>query len=362
MSQAPQSILVRAPNWIGDQVLAYPFFYYLRRAYPKAHIAAVCVPWVEDIQFRDLINEVHVLPRVLKDGWLERLSALETAARKLRESRQWDLAISLPNSLSAAWLLYRAGAKQRRGYAYDGRGWLLNQKLRWDPTPHQHRAQAYIELLPEGERPQRRVKEFWGIPASSDFEHGTPGELHRFDPALSWPKAEVLEPPPGPYWVLGPGSTAISRRWPEEYFTVLARQIADKTGWPGIVVGSVKEAPIAARLCEDRSLRLKDWTARGSVTSLSKVFSQAKLTVCNESGLAHVAALCGSPVQIICGAADPRRTEPLGPGKVRVMVNPVDCWPCERNTCYQPPELQLQCLKGIRPDAVWEEIKSGIRP
>ena len=361
MNQAPKSILVRAPNWIGDQVLAYPFFYYLRCAFPKAHITSVCVPWVEDLQFRDLVNEVVVLPRVLKEGWRDRFSGLETTSRKLKQMRSWDLGISLPNSLSAAWLIFRAGAKKRRGYKVDGRALLLNDGLKWDPSSRMHRAQAYVELLPEAERPARPAKEFWGIPPANDLESRISGELNQFNPRRSWPTADVLEPPEGPYWVLGPGSTAVSRRWPEEYFTVLARQISDQTGWPGIIVGGAKEAPIAARLCEDRSLRLKDWTARGSITSLSKIFSQAKITVCNESGLAHVASLCGSPVQIICGAADPRRTEPIGPGKIRVMVNPVDCWPCERNTCSQPPELQLQCLKGIRPDAVWEEMKRAIR-
>ena len=57
----PPTILVRAPNWIGDQVLAFPFFHHLRKAYPKAHIAAVCVPWVENVQFKTLVDEVIVL-------------------------------------------------------------------------------------------------------------------------------------------------------------------------------------------------------------------------------------------------------------------------------------------------------------
>ena len=44
-------------------MISFPFFYYLRKQYPKAHIAVVCVDWVKDIQFLDLIDEVYVLPR-----------------------------------------------------------------------------------------------------------------------------------------------------------------------------------------------------------------------------------------------------------------------------------------------------------
>ena len=41
-------------------MLAYPFFYFLRRAFPTARIRVVCVPWVSSIQFLDLVNEAAV--------------------------------------------------------------------------------------------------------------------------------------------------------------------------------------------------------------------------------------------------------------------------------------------------------------
>jgi hypothetical protein len=45
-----------------------------------------------------------------------------------------------------------------------------------------------------------------------------------------------------------------------------------------------------------------------------------------------------------------------------VIFNPVDCWPCVRNTCLQMPERYLDCLRGIEPQTVWREIQSGLRP
>ena len=72
---APKKILVRSPNWIGDQVLAYPFFYWLRRTYPHARITAACVSWVKSVQFMDCVDEVLVLPRAKGKGFLSRVSA-----------------------------------------------------------------------------------------------------------------------------------------------------------------------------------------------------------------------------------------------------------------------------------------------
>jgi ADP-heptose:LPS heptosyltransferase len=197
------------------------------------------------------------------------------------------------------------------------------------------------------------------------LDPGVPSVV-KFEPEKSWPSAEPLKPPvDGPYWVLAPGSTAESRRWPMESFAALARRISSETGWPGVVVGGPSEAPIAARLCEIQELHLKDFTAQGSVASLWPVFSGAKFTLSNDSGLAHVASICGSPVQIVWGAGDPKRTEPLGPGRVRVLFNPVDCWPCERNSCSRPEGQKLACIRGIDPENVWEELnqemKRGIR-
>jgi len=359
--EAPKSILVRCPNWIGDQILAYPFFYYLRKAYPQAHIAAVCVAWVKDLQFKTLVDEVHVLSRPGVPGLWAKIENIEEEAKALKASRKWDWAITLPNSLSSAWMVHRAGATRKRGYRVDGRGLLLNEALDWDPSPERHRAQAYVDLLPQEVRPSRNVKEFWGVPPANELDLGIPGELEVFDAIAEWAPTEVIEPLDEPYWVLAPGATADSRRWPLEYFIHLARQVVEETGWRGVIVGGPGEAVIAARLCDDRSLRLRDLTAQGPVSGLWKIFTGAKFTVCNESGLAHMAALCGSFTQIVCGAADPRRTRPIGPGRVQVAINPVECWPCERNTCSQEDEKKLQCLRGIKPDLIWGEIKRGTR-
>jgi ADP-heptose:LPS heptosyltransferase len=196
----------------------------------------------------------------------------------------------------------------------------------------------------------------------NELDPGIPGELSRFDAARAWPDAEPEAPPPGSYWVLAPGSAAESRRWPAGAFASLAREIVGETGWPGLIVGGPAEAPLAHELRADSSIRLLDFTARGPVSCYWRIFAGAKFTVANDSGLAHVASLCGSPTQVVWGGGDPKRTEPIGPGKVRIAFNPVDCWPCERNSCAQPPGLRLRCLAGIQPDAVWGEIKRGLRP
>ncbi|MEK6580453.1 MAG: glycosyltransferase family 9 protein [Bdellovibrionota bacterium] len=357
---SPDTILVRAPNWIGDQIMAYPFFHFLRRAYPKSKIICACVSWVEDVQFRNLVDEVVVLPRAVVSGVWAKVEALEAGARLLKKSGPFDLAICLPNSFSSGWIQFRAGAKQRRGYATDNRGFLLTDKESWDRGHGVHRSQAYVNLLPKSEVPQTHIRDFFGIPAENDLDPGVPGVIPRFEVDRAWPHSEKQVPPDFPYWVLAPGSVAESRRWFESSFSTLAQMIFEKTGKKGLVVGGPTEAPIASHLEQTSNGVLIDYAGRGPVTSYAKVFQSSAFTVSNDSGLAHVASLCGSSVYVIWGAGDPNRTQPLGPGKVKIIFNPIDCWPCERNVCLREDGRKLECLEGIQPEIVFKEMVSYV--
>lgn len=365
------NILVRSPNWLGDQVLAYPFFAALRRAYPDARILAACVPWVEAVQYRHLVDQVHVLPLAAQPSLFARLKALEFGAQELRSLGPWDLGVALPNSFSSAWVLLRAGCRQRRGYAADGRGVLLNDGLPWSAGGVAHRAEAYARLLPARTGfDASSAPRWWGAPGETELDAASPGLESRFDFERAWADAEFLEPPSeaeGPYWVLAPGAKAETRRWPPERFAEIAARVLRETGWRGVIAGGPGETLAAQRilglLSPADAARIQDLTGQGSVAAFARIFAGARFTLANDSGLAHVAALCGSPTAVAWGAGDPKRTRPLGPGRVELVLNAVECWPCEKNACPLPnPSEKRKCLLGVEVDAVWQAIQRLTAP
>lgn len=379
-------ILVRSPNWIGDQVMAFPFFHYLRQAYPRAHIGVACVPWVESIQFRGYIDEVITLTKPMGSGLGAKLSALEASARSIRASGDWDLGITLPDSFSSAWLLFRGGARRRRGRATDGRSLLLTDREPEDSARDCHRAEAYLRLLPrDASGSTVPATEFWGVrperperadalgftDASAEALQGVLRDeqeqaeqiepvVPRFDWKKHWPDTDPVEVPEGAYWVLAPGSAAESRRWSLQSFQRLVERVYAETGLKAMIVGGPSEAGLGLELKDALGRKVEDLIAMGTVSSYAPLFAGARFTVANDSGLAHVASLCGSPVQIVWGAGDPKVTQPIGPGKAKLIFNPVDCWPCVRNVCTQPAGNRLACLHGIEADAVWEELRAWV--
>lgn len=368
----PKRIVVRAPNWIGDQVLAYPFFYSLRRAYPDAEITAVCVAWVESMQYRKQVDAVIELPRAVDTTLGARIRALNAAVEILRarSPQGWDLGFVLPPSFSGAWMFFRAGVACRVGYRGDGRSPLLTlaPRPRGSSTGRLHRAQEYLDLLGFAD-PQIKAgpgaQAFWPQQPNrelAEFKETElqPGVIQRFDYKHEWALKAALDPPREKYWILAPGSMAESRRWGLDQFVKLATIVHRETGLKGLIVGGPTEAPLAQQLIEHRGLGLADWTAQGAVPGLSLLFENAQFTVANDSGLAHVASLCGSPTCIVWGAGNPRHTSPLGPGRVRTVLSSPECWPCEKNVCSLEGDRRLQCLKQIGPEQVWEQIRDGL--
>ncbi len=73
-------IIVRAPNWIGDSILAVPAAYSLSRNFPQAQIWIAAKEWVKDLFVsHDFIKSIFPLPD--EDGF-KNLEGFNTKNKK----------------------------------------------------------------------------------------------------------------------------------------------------------------------------------------------------------------------------------------------------------------------------------------
>ena len=334
---APEgSLLLRVPNWVGDAVLALPALAALCEAFADRSVFVVARKPVAPIYVGLAgVTEIVVVPR---RGW-GRLTALPRAL-----SERPALAVVLGHSFGAAAEVAVARPRQAWGYGGPLRALALDTVLprRWLAGRHRWEAYALLAAAVTG----RPVPERYPIAIA-------PGDRSAADRLFEEAGLGAGEGAPagGPVVSLVPGGNAPSRRWPAERFAALAVAL-HRDGARVVIQGGPGDAPLTgpiAALAGDAAL---DWTGRTTLPVLAECFRRSRLVVSNDTGPMHLAAAVGAPVIALCGAADERETGPRGPA-CEVLVHPIHCRPCVKNTCA----YNLGCMTGISVTAVLERAR-----
>src|SRR5437762_672612 len=129
-------ILVVAPSWVGDAVLAHPLLVRLKERDPQAEIDVLAPPWALAV-FRRMPEVAHAIALPFGHGDLA-LGARRRFARGLTPGSdpgvgaRYDQAFVLPNSLKSALIPWHAGIPVRTGYRGEMRYGLINDMRRLD--------------------------------------------------------------------------------------------------------------------------------------------------------------------------------------------------------------------------------------
>lgn len=320
-------ILVVAPSWIGDTIIAQPLLSLIKQRDAAARIEVFAADWSAPL-LRRMAEVDAVITNPFGHGSLA-LGERREIGRRLA-SADFDAAYILPNSWKSALVPYFAGIPRRIGYHGEARYLLLNRRLRLDSQRHPRLVQRYAALagpLPDV-LPQPRLES--STPQQSDARRalGLPPDAA---PVIFCPGAEY-----------GP-----AKRWPAAHFASLARQLAGK-GWPVWLVGSAKDHAIGeeiVRLSSGAALNLCGKTGLEQVIDL---IAGARAVVSNDSGLMHVAAALDRPLVALYGSSSPDYTPPLSP-RAKVLSRKLACSPCFKREC---PLGHLDCLTQLDPQQV----------
>src|SRR5262249_14722717 len=99
-------LVVRAPNWLGDAVMALPAIAALRDGLPEVTLAIAAIPSVAPL----FVEHIDAEP--------DEILTIDEAASEPRTlaAGQFDAILLLPNSFRSAWTARRAGIRGRWGY------------------------------------------------------------------------------------------------------------------------------------------------------------------------------------------------------------------------------------------------------
>jgi heptosyltransferase-2 len=322
--------LVRAPNWIGDAVLARPALESLRRNFPQAEIWLLAKDWVREFYEADGLL-AGVLP--LADNRSPR--ALFRAAGLLR-SRGFDNGLLLTNSFASALLFYLARIPQRWGYRRDARGPLLTRGVPLpELEPPKHQVHYYLDLMRglglSVVDPQIRLS------LSEKEKRAARRSLQALGLNLKRPLV-----------ILNPGAAyGPAKRWPAERFAALGALLQRQKKAEIIITGSSGEEELAAGIASRLPRRPANLAGQTSLRQLLGLISQSRLFITNDTGPMHLANALSVPVVALFGPTNPAVTGPFHPPAV-VLKKEAACWPC----LYRKCPYDHRCLAGIEAEEV----------
>lgn len=337
---APRSILIQAPNWVGDIVMATASFADVRRTFPEAKISILLRPGRAGV-----LSGSPDADRFLEDPTGRRPLEIPRLAKELR-GEGFDLAILFTNSFRTALLARLAGIPRRVGYRSSLRGPLLTDPVdlgrRWrkripEPMPAFYARLCEAAGVPPGDgRPRLHV--------TPECEERA-AELRR---ALRISEGERLVG-------LNPGASfGASKLWPPDRFARVADEISRRWGLRTLLLVGPGEESIAREILAASETRpIYDPAHPIPLDVLKPVVRDLALLLTTDTGTRHYAVAFGVPAVVVMGPTDPRWTA-YGLERTEVVRRDVPCAPCHLKTC----PIDHRCMRGISVEDVLRGIET----
>ena len=324
----PGAVVVLAPNWLGDAVMALPALADIRRHFADQRLVVGARPTVSSL--------FTLVPGVD--------SIVTTDISSLRGVRT-SVAILFPNSFASAWAVKRAGIPERWGYSRDMRRLLLTRAI---PRPRKAMHQSeYYQHLVSALGVDNGPREVTLIVPPNAVDEGRKILVDN-----GWSPDSALA-------VLAPGAAyGKAKQWIPAHVVRLITDLVRDRGMTCALVGSRGDAPSTRAMrsaapadCQPRILDLAGGT---TLPVLSAIMSLARVCVSNDSGAMHLAAAAGVPTVAVFGPTNEHATSPLARASVPIEVvsNAVWCRPCMLREC----PIDHRCMTGIEPGQVLAAI------
>ncbi len=326
-----KKILIRAPNWIGDAVMAIPTLSAIRTGFKEATIT--------------LLAKAAVLSLFEHHPTIDTLLAYESPgdhsgpigilrlSRRLRKE-SFDLAILLPNSFESALIVALARIPKRVGYATDGRRWLLTDHA---IKPNGHQQDVYLGLLRLLRQP---------APPSQPYLIATADERQA---ARKWLAPFGVLPSDSCIGVQAGAAYGSAKRWDARRFAETVDALVAEQPAHVLLLGSANECGVAEEVRRHMRHPAIQLAGKTTLRQMVALISQCRFFLSNDSGPMHIASALGVPLAAIFGPTSPMVTSP-GKRQGRVVSHPVECAPCTYRDC----PIDHRCMTSVSVARVLE--------
>lgn len=158
-----------------------------------------------------------------------------------------------------------------------------------------------------------------------------------------------------PYVCIHPGARGHTRRWHAHAFAAVADALHARE-LRVVLTGSAAERELVAAVQAHMRAPALNLCGRTTLGTLAALIADARLLVCNDTGVSHLAAATRTPSVVVVTGSDPTRWSPADRTRHRVLAHPIACRPCAYDRCTH--RTTLACGAGITPAAVVDAADS----
>lgn len=349
MQETENEILAWLPSPLGDAVLCTPALRAIRQHFKSSKITFFAGPGVRGV----------LSPCSFNDRWLEQRTNNPFAIAKMLKAHKFTQAILFKNSFASALTIFLAGVKSRIGYARDGRGPLLTDKV--DPPKLSDGKFKPIPIIDYYLAISSRL----GADTTNKNLELSVDQKDRESVKSQFPEVAKSE---GPVIIIVPGAAAgPSKCWLSERFAQTADWLItnyNATVFISVAPTSVEEQ-IAKDICDSSRLplrapqknlkdRLINLAARPlSLGELKALFAGADMVITNDTGPRHIAIALQRKIISLLGPNNPDWTDFGYKNEIRI-IGDASCAPCEKPICKKSEHL---CMQSITVEMVCDAAK-----
>ncbi len=329
------------PNWIGDAAMATPALRALaQHVGPAATMVGIMRPYVAEVlEGTPWLDEQIFYDPKSKDPNQNTWSLV----RRLRQLHL-DQLVLLPNSLRTGAIAWLSGARERIGYARNGRGLLLTKGLKPLRTGRAHTPVSAVDYYLE------LTRAMGCRPLTRTLELATTGDNERAADRV-WENLGLTDA--SKVVALCPaGAFGAAKHWPVEHFAELGRRIAEAEACHVLVMCGPAERDTARQIAtlaaDARVVSLAD--QQNLSIGLSKAcVRRSQLVITTDSGPRHLAAGFQIPTVALFGSTDARWSINYNPREIRLREH-LPCAPCAKRVC---PLGHHRCMRDLAVTRVY---------
>jgi lipopolysaccharide heptosyltransferase II len=336
-------ILVIKIAAIGDFLMATPALRALKLHDSVSSVTLLAGSSIAAVvQGNPYLDKIYYLDdaRIFKGGFWAKLAEVLKISWRLRREK-FDLGFNFHRDWRFNIILFLAGCKKRIGFANGRKSRLLSEGVAIEGV--KHHIFHYCALL-----------KGLGI-FCLDFKL----EFPLAKAVLTAAAAKFLQPENlSDYLVLAPGGAVNvkeemdSRRWGAEDYAALAGLLIND-GRRVVLLGSGSDQKVADFIKAAQPTVI-DFCGRTDLAEVAALLKKARVVVCNDSGLMHLAAAVGARTIAIFGPTHPEEKKPLAAGNIAVWKGEeLECSPCYHDGRF-PECAHRSCLKKITPREIFE--------